>query len=109
MRQWWAGMSQWHSLNLGDALLAGIELERLERAFDDAYGGAAAQAAVFLRHASEGQLHCDVIVYFTPDAEVLGRRMNARPCAAPAAAGLGLLKGPETAWRLLEADGEGSD
>lgn len=104
-------MSQWYSLNLGDALLAGIELERIERAFNDTHGGdgAAVQAAVFLRHASEGQLHCDVIVYFTPDAADLARRMNARPCAAPAAAGLGLLKGPETAWRLLEPDGERAD
>lgn len=99
-------MSQWHNLNLGDALLAGMELERIERAFDDIYGRSrrAEQAAVFLRHTSEGQLHCDVIVYFSPQAEDLAQRMHADPCAAPLAAGLGLLKGPQTAWRLLETD-----
>lgn len=57
-------MNQWHILNLGDALLADIELQRMERAYDDAYGGdrTAELAAVFLRHVSEGQLHCDVIL-----------------------------------------------
>lgn len=101
-------MSQWHNLNLGDALLAGAELERIERAFDEAYGGDpnAAGAALFLRHVSEGQLHCDVIVYFTPPARDLALRMGADPCGPPLAAGLGLLKGPRTAWALLPREGE---
>lgn len=104
-------MSQWHNLNLGDALLADMELERIERAFDDTYGRdrRAEQAAVFFRHASEGQLHCDVIIYFSPAAEDLARRMQADPCAAPPTAGLGLLKGPRTAWRLLETDDDPGD
>lgn len=91
--------------------MADTELERIESAFDEAYGrdGGAEQAAVFIRHASEGRLHCDVILYFSPTAEDLARRMEADPCAVPPAAGLGLLKGPRTAWRLLETDDDPGD
>ncbi|MDN3519261.1 hypothetical protein QWY84_16725 [Aquisalimonas lutea] len=96
-------MSQWYCVNLGDALTAGIELDRIERAFAAAFGrrGEPGDMGLFVRHVSEGQLHCDVVVYFTPaSADVAGRAL-ADPCPPPSRHGLGLLQGSAEAWRLL--------
>lgn len=99
-------MTQWHSVNLGDALLAGTELARIERDFDRAYAreGEPEHMAMFIRHVSEGQLHCDVIVYFSPAASPVAREAFADPCPPPLPQGLGLLRGSEDAWELLGED-----
>ncbi|MBA1146600.1 hypothetical protein H0Z60_05965 [Ectothiorhodospiraceae bacterium WFHF3C12] len=99
-------MTRWHALNLGDAMLADPELQRLERAFELAYGADhdAGEKALFLRHESEGRLHCEVLVYFTPATRELAREMHARPCAPPAPQGLELVKGDSAAWALFERE-----
>ncbi|MDN3519849.1 hypothetical protein QWY84_19780 [Aquisalimonas lutea] len=101
-------MSQWYCLNLGDALTAGIELERIERAFATAFvrHGRPGDMGLFVRHVSEGQLHCDVVVYFTPAAAEVANRAQADLCPPPSRHGLGLLQGATEAWRLLPTEGE---
>ncbi len=91
-------MTSWYCKDLGDAMLADPELERIRalaraahaRAGDDAF-------AVFARHESEGQLHCRVRVYFSPAAAGLARAEDAAPCARPALNGLDLLAGTPAA------------
>ncbi|HEY6096040.1 MAG TPA: hypothetical protein VIU93_13910 [Gallionellaceae bacterium] len=93
-------MSTWYTCNLGDAMLAGASLEQIKAqflaAFDEATG--AKDMAVFFRHESEGRLHCELKVYFTPAAGSVARAMGAIPCHQPSANELALLAGAEEAW-----------
>ncbi len=96
-------MASWLKLNLGDPLLAGDQQDRLAAALGSAYSAAGkpAEMAAFVRHES-GSVHCEVVVYFTPAAASVGRRVGAQPTAAPAVSGLTLLAGSEKAFdRLL--------
>jgi len=95
-------VSGWFHLNLGDALLAGGPLARVEQGFAALYAapGTGAGAAVFSRHESEGRLHCELNVYFSPGAATLARTLGAVPCPPPSPAGLGLLAGPPAAWAV---------
>ena len=94
---------EWHVLDLGDALLAGPELDGVETAFRRVFhdAGKPENMALFVRHASAGQLHCSVIIYFTPAAEPVALEFGADPCAPPEPRGLGLLQGASEAWALL--------
>ena len=93
----------WYMLNLGDAMLAADSLEKIRLGFPSrgTRPVLAGEPAVFVRHESEGRLHCEVRVYFSPAAAALARAVGASPCARPAAADLGLLAGAETAWKTL--------
>jgi hypothetical protein len=98
-------MNTWSYINLGDATLAGPALERLlhplRSAFEDA--GPGAGIAVFTRHESEGRLHCDLLVYFSPAASTLARSLGARTCARPAPGDLDLAVGsPGVRDRLFD-------
>lgn len=94
-------MSGWLKLNLGDPLLASDQQDRIAAALGSAYCATGnTEMAAFVRHES-GALHCDVVVYFTPAAASVGRRVGAQACAAPDAAGLSLLAGSERAFELL--------
>lgn len=99
-------MSTWSSANLGDALMAQLELGRLEDAFATQYeaAGRPADMALFIRHVSEGQLHCEVHIYFPPAAAGLAVDFDAIPCSAPARADLGLFAGAESAWDAVFPD-----
>jgi hypothetical protein len=106
-------MSGWFAKNLGDAMLAAEELERIERAFAAAYAeaGRPSGMGVFIRHESEGRLHCEVKAYFPPAAAALARAVDAEPCGRPSAQGLSLLAGDEAAWATWFPDrrsGEGT-
>ena len=92
-------MHHWRSLPLGDALTAHLALERIREAFETHYPAAArpAGAAVYVRHASTGGLHCEVIAYFPPAAESLAVEFGATPCNTPPADGLERLVGDRTA------------
>ncbi len=90
-------MTPWHMKNLGDATLADAALDAIKACFA-AQPAPAPHAAAFFRHQSDGQLHCDVIVYFSPAAAALARALGATRCPQPQRAGLGLLAGPATAW-----------
>ncbi len=96
-------MSIWYIKNLGDAMLAGNSLELLRQQFDLAYADTNAKdlMALFVRHESAGDLHCELMVYFTPEAAVVARTVNARACPCPSPAGLDLYSGSTKAWSLL--------
>ena len=57
--------------------------------------------AIFIRHESEGRLHCKVNAYFSPAAGAVAEAVGARPCSKPAPDGLGLLAGAKESWALL--------
>ena len=90
----------WYTCNLGDAMLAGEALEEIRAAFASR-ANAAADMAVFIRHESEGRLHCEVHVYFSPAAVDVAAAFDARACTKPSAQGLGLLAGSEAAREAL--------
>lgn len=95
-------MVSWSLLNLGDATLAMAGLERVEALFlADGRAGTDPEAAVFIRHESEGDLHCELKAYFSPGARAVAEAAGAEPCLRPVPAGLSLLLGPESAWPAL--------
>lgn len=95
-------MNAWFGKNLGDAMLAGDALSRVEALFLAEYGQASPpDAAVFIRHESEGRLHCEVQAYFSPAASAVAKALDADPCARPSPGDLTLLAGPEAAWPAL--------
>lgn len=102
-------MYNWFSRNLGDAMLAGTALEQLKEQFAARYAnsGHESDAAIFMRHESEGRLHCEVKVYFSPATADLAKACAATPCGKPFADGLGLLAGSEASWpRLFPGHGD---
>jgi hypothetical protein len=96
-------MNVWFSKNLGDAMLAQESLDKIEKFFLSAYGkaGSHKEAAVFIRHESEGRLHCEVKVYFSPGSDIVAREFDADPCARPSCDDLSLLVGSPDSWSAL--------
>ncbi len=88
-------MSGWYKVNLGDALTAEAELEKIKEAFARLSPHVAqhADAAIFIRHENEGGVHCNVIAYFSPAIETLARTFNAEACIRPVPDGLSLFVG----------------
>ncbi len=99
-------MSRWFSKGLGDPLLAGEPLDRIGALVRSARAraGGPRDLAVFVRHESEGRLHCEVRAYFSPAAADVARAVEAAPCDPPAPDGLTLLAGAPEAWRALFPD-----
>lgn len=97
--------SVWHVLNVGDPLLADQQLESVLQAVDEACRQALDDLAVFQRFESEGRLHCELKLYFSPGLEALARSLGARPCGVPAPHGLAYFAGSEQlAQRLLNQE-----
>jgi len=96
-------MDGWHSLSLGDGMMADMSLDEIRETFARLFpdGEAPSDAAVFTRHESEGRLHCEVIAYFPPAAADVAKALDAEPCPKPVRAGLGLLVGDERVWSNL--------
>jgi hypothetical protein len=96
-------MSAWFAKSLGDAMLAGEALAQLEEFFLSEYGksGSSDNIAIFIRHESEGRLHCEVKAYFSPGAVIVAEKVDADPCARPSRDGLSLLMGSENSWQAL--------
>ncbi|WP_290651896.1 hypothetical protein [Aquisalimonas sp.] len=88
-------MTSWHVMNLGDAMMADDDLVDVKRRFDRLYRqrGRPPGMALYVRHVSEGRLHCDVIVYFSPGAKAVAEEIGADPCPPPNTEALGLLAG----------------
>ncbi len=102
-------ISAWYTKDLGDAMLAGEALAQLEKHFLSMYGksGSHSKIAIFIRHESEGRLHCEVKAYFSPDTVKVARTVDADPCARPSRDGLSLLVGSEDSWLALFPEHEG--
>lgn len=98
-------MNVWFSLNLGDAMLAEEALNRTKALFLTEYlkSNSPRDMALFFRHESEGRLHCEVKVYFSPASALLATALDAAPCNRPSPDDLGLLAGSEDAWSILFA------
>ena len=96
-------MNAWFCKNLGDGMLAYEPLDALEAVFLSAYlrNGSPGEMAAFVRHESEGRLHCEVKVYLSPAAAAVAREIDARPCNKPSPRGLSLLAGSDQAWEIL--------
>ena len=96
-------MSVWFTKNCGDAMLAGESLDKIETLFLSVYGktGIPKEAAVFIRHESEGRLHCEVKAYFSPGAAIVAGEVVADPCDRPSLDGLSLLVGSADSWQKL--------
>lgn len=97
-------MSGWFSKDLGDGILASVPLGRIEDRFRAAYlhAGAPKDMALFVRRQSDGRLHCEVTVYFTPAAASVARALDAVPCAKPSASGLEVVVGADDCWAYLD-------
>jgi len=99
-------MGNWFEINLGDAMLAHDLQDRVEQAFMSAYALADCpqEMAAFIRHESEGQLHCELKVYLSPESVSVAREFNAAPCERPSPGGLSILIGSPESWLILFPD-----
>ena len=96
----------WYVADLGDAMLAGEQQDRVEHRFAAAFqqAGRPPAMAVFIRHESEGGLHCQVKLYFAPMAASVAEAVPTRPCGKPTPDGLGLFAGSQECWSVLFTD-----
>lgn len=85
-------MEQWFMANLGDAMLAGDELDRVCALFGQ-LGDRNATTAVLMRHENHGGLHCELMLYFPPELADLAACVGATPCGRPDSSGLGVAVG----------------
>ncbi|MGD8941239.1 MAG: hypothetical protein PVJ72_17795 [Gammaproteobacteria bacterium] len=102
-------MNSWFAKNLGDAMLAGEALDYIKALFLSQYAKSdrAEELGLFVRHESEGRLHCEVKVYFSPASAVVAKAVGAAPCTKPSSDGLDLLAGSELSWsRLFPGSGD---
>ncbi|MEJ2454163.1 MAG: hypothetical protein P8103_08420 [Candidatus Thiodiazotropha sp.] len=96
-------MKTWFRKELGDATLAWEVLERIKHSFESVYrtAGEPEDMAIFIRHESEGRLHCQAVLYFTPSSALVAKAFEASSCQPPASADLSLLAGSHMARNLL--------
>lgn len=75
----------WYRLDLGAADLADSDAGAVAAAIDAAWQAAGRPRGfgAYDRHESDGRLHCHRVVYFTPGAAELARRLGARACPDP--------------------------
>jgi hypothetical protein len=96
-------MRNWFLKNLGDAMLAGDQQDRIKQLLLSAYSdaGSPKEMAAFIRHESEGRLHCEVKIYFSPMSIAVAKEVNAVPCEKPSPDGLSMLAGSQDSWMVL--------
>lgn len=84
-------------------MLAYMALEKIKEACLSTYqkSNCPDDMAVFFRHESEGRLHCEVKVYFSPAIGDTAKTLGAFPCEQPTRYGLSLLVGTPDAWSIL--------
>lgn len=85
----------WYSLNCGDPTLCDSAVQEALEAFAENHrlGLLSEDAAIFSRHESRGDVHCELILYFAPEAEAVARAVGARCSTKPAPLGLSLIAG----------------
>ena len=83
--------------------MAGDQQERIKQLLLSAYSEADSpkEMAAFIRHESEGRLHCEVKIYFSPMSIAVAREVNAEPCEKPSPDGLSILAGSQDSWVVL--------
>ena len=93
----------WFTKNLGDAMFANNALEHIKTLFVSEYEKTShpKDMAIFIRHESEGRLHCEVKLYFSPASKTVAAAVDATSCARPSPDDLGLLLGADDAWSSL--------
>ena len=98
--------SGWYAKELGDATLAYEPTRQIEELARSQYAaeGQDPGFAVFSRQDSQGRLHCQVTVYFSPAADDLARHFGARPCQRPPQDGLEVLVGGARSLKALFSD-----
>ena len=89
----------WHRLEIGDPMLADAQIDALAR---QAAATLASAQCVALRHESTGDLHCQVVAYFSPGTAAWATSLGARPCPIPPRNGLSLLSGDDQPLRTLK-------
>jgi len=96
-------MRTWFYKNLGDAIMAAQSSDKIREAFLALFESARKpkDMAVFTRNDSEGRLHCEVSVYFSPAAAEVAQAFDAKPCERPLKNGLELLAGDQNSWPIL--------
>ena len=94
-------MNDWFTKNLGDAMLAWQELENIKEYFqnESTKNSIPKESLVLMRHDSEGRLHCEVKVFFSPSLAQTALKLGALQCQKPSAYGMSLLAGSESMWR----------
>jgi hypothetical protein len=95
--------NDWFMQNLGDPMLAINQQEQVKALVAATCAGSEHpnEMAAFIRHESEGRLHCDVKVFFSPSLSTLAKKLGAIRCRKPQAEGLSLLAGCEDSWPIL--------
>jgi hypothetical protein len=96
-------MRNWFLKNLGDAMLAGNQQDRIKQLLLSAYSAADSprEMAAFIRYESEGRLHCEVKIFFSPMSIAVAKEVNAEPCEKPSPDGLSMLAGSQDSWMVL--------
>lgn len=84
-------------------MLAGDQQDQIKQLLLSAYSDAdnPKEMAAFIRHESEGRLHCEVKIYFSPMSLAVAREVNAEPCGKPSPDGLSMLAGSHDSWMVL--------
>lgn len=84
-------------------MLAGESLEYIKELFLAKYetNDRSPDQALFIRHESEGRLHCEVKVYFSPATFTVAKVVAATACNKPCPDGLSFLAGSEESWTIL--------
>ncbi len=96
-------MDYWYELSLGDGITSVTPADEVAQSFQTFFSAAGSplDMAIFTRLDSEDHLHCELIAYFSPKAYEVARAFQAQPCARPIRAGLKLLAGDPTCWKVL--------
>lgn len=76
-------MALWFYKNLGDASLATESLHAIRQLFIQHSHSPDRPRRLYLRHVSEGRLHCELFLYFSPEATELALLLKAMPCPEP--------------------------
>lgn len=99
-------MTDWYSINPGDGLMSSEALKNIEDIFQSHYAraGMPAGMALFIRHETEGRLHCEVTVYLSPASIDVAQAIGAVPCVQPVPTNLSLLLGNVDCWKVLFPD-----
>jgi len=99
-------MNSWYCKNLGDAMLCLEVQDKLAQYLTSTYAkaGNPIDLAAFLRHESEGRLHCEVKIYLSPGSATAALEIGAEPCGRPSGFGLSLLAGRQESWEVLFPD-----